>query len=59
LLASVRGKLTRIEQHRAIAAQFMWNPSKPLEGRGIIFIFVIVVLIAIAFCLGFITATVL
>ncbi len=56
LLASIRGKLIRAKQQQAITSQFTWNPSKPLEGRGIIFIVFTIGLIALAFCLGFVTA---
>ncbi|MBN1993258.1 MAG: response regulator [Anaerolineae bacterium] len=53
LLAAIRGKLKRIEQRRAIAAQFTWNPDKPLQGRSLILIVAIVSLMSVAFCVGY------
>ncbi len=56
ILATIRGKLKRVDQRRAIAAQFTWNPEKPMQGRSLIFIAVIVVFIVLAFCAGYGTA---
>ncbi len=58
LLASIRGKLTRVEQRRAIAAQFTWKPNNQAEGRSVIFNIIIVGLIIIAFWLGFVVSNI-
>ena len=52
LLASVRGKLSRVEQQRSLAAQFTGDPSKPAAG-GVMMLLAIVIIVAIAaFCAG-------
>jgi CheY-like chemotaxis protein len=51
LLATIRGKLKRIEQRRAVLAQFDEEPNRPL--RGIVITLVVVgALIILAFYLG-------
>jgi CheY-like chemotaxis protein len=50
--ASIRGRLKRVEQQRALAAQFTGDPSKPIEGGSTIAIAIIVTIIIIAFALG-------
>jgi len=57
MLATIRGKLKRVEQQRTLAKQFTWSPDKPLEGRGVILIAAAALLSAIAFCAGYFTAT--
>ena len=52
LLASVRGKLRRVEQQRDLATQFTGDTSKPQAGGVMILIAIIIVISAIAFCLG-------
>lgn len=52
LLATIRGKLKRVEQRRNLAAQFTGDPSRPLEGRMVILITIIAVLVILAFCVG-------
>ncbi len=59
ILATVRGKLKRIQQQQELATQFAWDPTKPLEGRGLIFVAGVAVLIAVAFCGGYVAATLL
>ena len=58
LLAAIRGKLKRIEQRRAITALFTWNPTKPFQGRTVIFLVVMIALLALAFLLGLVAANV-
>lgn len=52
ILASVRGKLSRVRQRRTVLAQFLDEPGKPRMGGVIIAIIVIAALIALAFYLG-------
>ena len=47
LLATVRGKLKRTNQRRAMSAQFMGNPNRPSAAGILIVIAVIVVIIAL------------
>jgi len=58
MLATIRGKLKRLEQSRSIASRFTWKPDKPLEGRSIIVVATAIVLIALAFGVGFALATI-
>lgn len=51
LLASVRGKLRRVEQQQELAAQFAGDPNKPV---GVVVLVTLAVVIIIAFiCLIF------
>ncbi|MEM7034564.1 MAG: response regulator [Chloroflexota bacterium] len=52
LLASVRGKLSRMEQQRSLAAQFTGDPSKPAAGGVMMLLAIVIVVAAIAFCAG-------
>jgi DNA-binding response OmpR family regulator len=51
LLASVRGKLRRVEQQRELAAQFTGDPDKPVG--VVVLIALAVVIISVAICLIF------
>ncbi len=52
-LATIRGKLKRVNQRRAIAERFTWDSNESLEGRGIILIAIITTLVGLAFCAGY------
>jgi DNA-binding response OmpR family regulator len=52
LLASVRGKLKRVEQQRGLAAQFTGETDKPAAGGVMILIAVVIIVGVIAFCVG-------
>ena len=52
LLASIRGKLKRVEQRRAVLAQFDEEPASPLKGGFLIAMVIIGALIILAFYLG-------
>jgi len=56
VLATVRGKLKRAEQQRALAAQFTGAPVEPLEGRSILLIALVVALLISGCLLGIIVA---
>ena len=57
LLATIRGKLKRVEQQRALAAQFTGDPSNLLEGGRMLFIAAVIAFLIIGFCLGAIIAS--
>ena len=52
LLATIRGKLKRVKQRRAVLAQFDEEPTRPLRGGIVITLVVIGALIILAFYLG-------
>ena len=52
MLATVRGKLKRAEQQRALAAQFTGDLSKPLEGSRVLLVAVAAVLLIIGCVAG-------
>lgn len=52
LLASIRGKLKRIEQRRTVLTQFVEEPGTSLKGGVLIALVVIGMLILLAFYLG-------
>ena len=52
LLASVRGKLKRVEQQRELAARFTGETNKPAVGGVMILLAVIIVVALGAFCFG-------
>ena len=52
LLASVGGKLKRVEQQRGLAAQFTGETDKPAAGGVMILVAVVIIVGAIAFCVG-------
>ncbi len=51
LLASIRGKLKRVEQQRALAAQFVGDSDRQFKGMPVLVV-IIAVLLIIAFLLG-------
>lgn len=55
LLASVRGKLKRVEQQRSLAEQFTGGS---LEGNKFVLIIAMIVLILMGFCLGYLVTAV-
>ena len=57
ILATIRGRLKRVEQQRALSKQFTWDPDRPMEGRTLILIGAVALLVAMAFCAGYFTAT--
>jgi CheY-like chemotaxis protein len=57
LLASVRGKLKRIEQQRQMAVELTGDPTRSMMSGSVIAIAVIGSLVAIAFCVGVAIAT--
>jgi DNA-binding response OmpR family regulator len=57
ILATIRGKLKRVEQRRSIMTQFAWDPNNAVQGRSIIFIAVVVLFLAVSFCGGYFAAT--
>jgi DNA-binding response OmpR family regulator len=52
ILATVRGKLRRVEQQRKLAKQFTGDPSKPLEGVNVLLFALIIGLLIIGCLLG-------
>jgi len=52
LLASVNGKLLRVEQQRSLAGQFTGDTSKPAAGGVMILLAVVAIVGILAFCLG-------
>jgi CheY-like chemotaxis protein len=57
VLATIRGKLKRAEQQRALAAQFTGDPGKPVEGARVLLIALVIVLLAVGCGLGILLAT--
>jgi CheY-like chemotaxis protein len=52
LLASIRGKLKRVEQRRSLLAQFVEDQGGSMKGGGIIVLVVVGILLILAFYLG-------
>lgn len=52
LLASIRGKLKRVEQRRSLLAQFVEDQGGSMKGGGIIILVVVGILLILAFYLG-------
>ena len=57
LVASIRGKIKRVEQRRQINEEVMGDPTKSLMSGSFIAIAVIGTLVMVAFCLGIAFAT--
>jgi len=57
LLASVRGKLKRVDQQRTMAAEFTGDPTRSMMSGSVIAIAIIGSLVALAFCAGIALAT--
>jgi CheY-like chemotaxis protein len=57
LLASIRGKLKRVEQQRTMAAEITGDPSRSMMSGSFIAIAIIGALLAIAFCAGIMLAS--
>ncbi len=56
ILATIRGKLKRVGQQRALAAQFTGDPSRPLEGARFVLIALAIAIFMLGFFLGIIIA---
>lgn len=52
LLASIRGKLKRVEQQRQMSAEISGDPTRVVPSGSFIAVTIIVLLLAAAFCLG-------
>jgi CheY-like chemotaxis protein len=57
LLASIRGKLKRVDQQRTMAAELTGDPTRSMMSGSIIAIAIIGALVVLAFCLGVALAT--
>jgi len=57
VLATIRGKLKRAEQRRALAAQFTGDPGRPVEGARVLLIALVIVLLVVGCGLGILLAT--
>lgn len=57
ILATIRGKLKRVEQQRALAAQFTGDPSRPVEGARVLLIALVIALVVVGCGLGILLAT--
>jgi len=56
ILATVRGKLKRVEQQRTLAAQFTGDLGGPLEGGRVLLLVLVVALVTIGCVVGIIIA---
>jgi DNA-binding response OmpR family regulator len=52
LLASIHGRLNRVEQQKAVMAQFNENMGQSGGGNGLIILIIIIILVIVAFYLG-------
>ena len=57
ILATIRGKLKRVEQQRALAAQFAGDPGRPVEGARVLLIALVIALVVVGCGLGILLAT--
>jgi len=57
ILATIRGKLKRVEQQRALAAQFAGDPGRPVEGARVLLIALVIALVVVGCSLGILLAT--